>query len=80
MLIARMEIYFQLTVMAPKGSCKGKGKATATAKVPTLVINRHLSLDQEYIKHFIVERILGLIWIYNVCGVKYGRAWDLFLI
>jgi len=29
-------------------------------------------------KGFISEHILGLIWIYNVCGVKDERAWDLF--
>jgi hypothetical protein len=64
--------------MAPKGSRKGKGKATARAKMPTLVINRRLSLDRNRIKGFISEHICGLIQIYIVCGVKDERAWDLF--
>src|SRR5882757_9822566 len=64
--------------MAPKGSRKGKGKATARAKMPTSVINRRLSLDRDRIKGFISEHIRGLIRIYNVCGVKDERAWDLF--
>jgi len=64
--------------MAPKGSRKGKGKATARAKMPTSIINRRLSLDQDRIKGFISEHIRGLIRIYNVCGVKDERAWDLF--
>jgi hypothetical protein len=63
--------------MAPKGSRKGKGKATARAKMPTSVINRRLSLDQDRIKEFILEYILGLIQIYNVCGVKDERTWNL---
>jgi len=63
--------------MAPKGSRKGKGKATARAKMPTLVINRRLSLDRDRIKGFITEHIRGLIPIYNVSGVKDERAWDL---
>jgi len=62
--------------MAPKGSSKGKGKARA--KMPTSVINRRLSLDRDCIKGFISEHIRGLIRIYNVCGVKDERAWDLF--
>jgi len=64
--------------MAPKGSRKGKGKATARAKMPTSVINRRLSLDLNHIKGVISEHIRGLILIYNVCGVKDERAWDLF--
>jgi len=64
--------------MAPKGSLKGKGKATARAKMPTSVINRHLSLDRDRIRGFILEHIRGLIWIYIVCGVKDERAWDFF--
>jgi len=44
----------------------------------TSVINRHLSLNRERVKGFISEDILGLIRIYNVCGVKDERAWDLF--
>jgi hypothetical protein len=46
--------------------------------MPTSVINRRLSLDQDCIKGFISEHICGLIQIYNVCGVKDERAWDLF--
>jgi hypothetical protein len=64
--------------MAPKGSHKGKGKATASGKMPTSVINGRLSLNRDHIKGFILEPIRGLIWIYNVCGVKDERAWDLF--
>jgi len=45
--------------------------------MPTLVINRRLSLDRDHIKAYIPEHICGHIWIYNVCGVKDGRAWDL---
>jgi hypothetical protein len=62
--------------MAPKGSSKVKGKATA--KMPTSVINRRLSLDRDRIKGFISEHICRLIQIYNVSGVKDVRAWDLF--
>jgi hypothetical protein len=62
--------------MAPKGSSKGKGKARA--KMPTSVINRRLSLDWDRITGFISEYIRGLIRMYNVCGVKDERAWDLF--
>jgi hypothetical protein len=64
--------------MAPKGSHKGKGKATAGAKMPTSVINRRLSLDRDRINGFLSEYIRGLIRIYIVCGVKDERAWDLF--
>jgi hypothetical protein len=64
--------------MAPKGSRKGKGKVTARAKMPTSVINRRLSFDRDRIKGFISEHICGLIRIFNVCGVKDERAWDLF--
>jgi len=61
--------------MPPKSSSKGKGNATAM--MPTLVINRHLSLDMDCKKGFISEHIRGLIRIYNICGVKDERAWDL---
>jgi hypothetical protein len=61
--------------MAPKGSSEGLGKARA--KMPTSVINRHLSLDRDRVKGFISEHIRGLIRIYNVCGVKHERAWVL---
>jgi hypothetical protein len=64
--------------MAPKGSCKGKGMATARAKMPTLVINRRLPLDRDRIHGFISERICGLILIYNVNGVKDETALDIF--
>jgi hypothetical protein len=58
--------------MAPKGSSKGKWKARA--RIPTLVINRYLFWDQDLMKGFIKEHIRGLIRIYNVCGVRAGRA------
>jgi len=64
--------------MVRKGSSKGKGKATARAKMPTSVKNRRLSLDRDHMKGFISEHIRGLIRIYNVCGVKDERGWDLF--
>jgi hypothetical protein len=35
-------------------------------------------LDWDRIKGFISEHFGRLIWIYNVCGVKDERAWDLF--
>jgi len=62
--------------MVSKGSHKDKGKATTRAKMPTLVINRRLSLDQDGTKQFIPERIHGPIRIYNARGVKNMRAWD----
>jgi len=62
--------------MAPKGSSKGKGKARAKMRIS--VINRRLSLDRECIQDAISEHIRGLIRIYNLCGVKDERAWDLF--
>jgi hypothetical protein len=46
--------------------------------MPTLVINRCLSLDLVHGKGLISEHIRGLIRIYNVCGVQDERAWDLF--
>jgi len=61
--------------MAPKGSSKGKGKARA--KMPTSVINRRFLCDRDRIKGFISEHTRGLIHIYNACGVKDERAWDL---
>jgi len=64
--------------MAPTGSRKEKGNATARVKMPTSVINRRLSLDRDRIQGFIPEHIRGLIRIYNVCGVKDDKAWDLF--
>jgi len=62
--------------MAPKGSSKEKGKATT--KIPTLSINRQLSLDRVRIKGFISQHIRVLIRIYNFRGIKDDRAWDLF--
>jgi hypothetical protein len=62
--------------MAPKGSSKGKEKAGV--QMPTSVINGRLSLDRDRVKGFISEHIRGLIRIYNVCGVKDDRAWDIF--
>jgi len=64
--------------MAQMGSRKAKGKATARAKMLTSVINRRLSLDRDRMKAFILEHMCGIIQIYNVCGVKAERAWDLF--
>jgi len=64
--------------MAPKGSRKGKGKATARAKMPTSVINQRLSLDRDCKEGFISEHIRGLIRIDNVRDVMDDRAWDLF--
>jgi len=75
MLTFRMKIHFQLTAMAPMGSSKGRRKTGA--KMPTSGINRSLSLNQDRKKGFISEHIHGLIWTYNVCGVKNGRALDL---
>jgi len=62
--------------MAPKISCKRQEKARAM--MPTSVINRCLLLDRDHREGFISEQIRELIWIYNVCGVKDQRAWDLF--
>jgi hypothetical protein len=45
--------------------------------MPTSVIHRHLSLDRDRIKVFISENICRLIRIYDVCGIKDERAWDL---
>jgi len=46
--------------------------------MPTSVLNRCMSFDRDLIEGFISEHIRGLIRIYNVCGVKDERAWDLF--
>ena len=72
-----MKVHSQPAAMAPKGSRKGKGKATARAKMPTLVINRHRSLDWDRIVGFISEHIRGLIVLYYVRGVEVQRAWHL---
>jgi hypothetical protein len=76
MLTFWMFIHFQITATAPMGSSKGKGKDRA--KMPTSVINQHLSLYQDCIKGFISENITELIQIYSVGGVKDERAWDFF--
>jgi len=78
MLTPWMKIHFQLAAMAPKCSRKGERKATARAKLPTLVMNRPLSLVREHTKGFISAYIRRLKRIYNVCGVKDELAWDLF--
>jgi hypothetical protein len=62
--------------MAPNGSCKGPGRATAKAKMPTWVRNRCLKFNWDFMKGFISEHIHALILIYNVCGVKDDRSWD----
>jgi len=41
-------------------------------------MNRRLSLDPDCIKGFISEHIRAFIRIYNLCGIKDERAWDLF--
>jgi len=64
--------------MAPKGSQKGKGKASGGAKMPTSVTNQHLSVDWNRIKGCISEHIGGLIRTYNVGSVKDEWVWDLF--
>jgi hypothetical protein len=46
--------------------------------MPTSVVNHRLSLDRDHMKEFISEQNRGLIQIFNVCGVKDVRAWDLF--
>ena len=76
MLMFQMKIDFHLTAMAPNGRSKGKGKARA--KMRTSDINQRLSLDRDCMTGFISEHIRGLIWIYNVCGIKDDKAWDLF--
>jgi len=74
-LMPRMLVHFQLTVMAPKGRCKGKGKATARGKMPTSVIKWSLLLDWSSIKGFMLNHIFGLTRIYNVCSVEDEREW-----
>jgi hypothetical protein len=64
--------------MATKVSHKGKGKVTASAKLTTSGINRCQFLDRDCTNGFILELIVGLIWMYKVCGLKDERAWDLF--
>jgi len=63
--------------MQPNGSRKGKGKATATAKMATSAITQYLLLDQDRILRFISQPMHGLKRIYNVGGVIDERAWDL---
>jgi len=80
MLTPQMEIHFQPVAMAPKGSRKGKGKATARAKMPTSVIHRRLSLDRNSTTGFISVCIRGLVRMNYVCGVKDQRARTSFMI
>jgi len=63
--------------MAPNGSRKQKRKATARGTMLTSVMNRRLSLNRDRITGFILEHINRPRRIYNVCGVKKERAWDL---
>jgi hypothetical protein len=76
MLTHTISIHFQLPAMAPKCSHRGKGKATARTIMPTLVVNWCLLLDQAQMKRFNTDKIRGLIWIYNVRGVKDVMAWN----
>jgi len=78
MLLPRMLIHFQLAAMAPMGRHKGTEKATGSAKMPTSVIHRRLSLDRKRSQGFNLEHIRGLIRIHIVCGIKDETAWDLF--
>jgi hypothetical protein len=71
-----MEIHFQLTAMAPKGSHNGMGEATARALMLTSGINQCLTLDRNHVKGFVSEHISGLIQIDNVCGVQDARAYE----
>jgi hypothetical protein len=48
--------------------------------VPEMDIYRCLLLDQDCRTGFITEHLRGLIWIYNVCGVKLETAWALLMI
>jgi hypothetical protein len=63
--------------MAPNGSRDGKEKATARAKMPSSVMNQRLWFDRDCINRFISKHIRGLLQIYNVCGIKDDRVWDL---
>jgi len=60
-----------------KGEPQGKGEDNSYAKMPTLVINRRLTLDRDHIQGFMSEQIHSLVRIYNVCGVQAERDWDL---
>ena len=64
--------------MAPKASRKEMGNETAGAKMPTMDTYRDLILDRDSLKVFISKHIHAEIRIYNVCGIKDERAWDLF--
>jgi hypothetical protein len=77
MIMPPVLIHFEFTAMAPKGSRKGKGKATSRAKMTTSFINHHISFDQDHITGLILEHIRGLMRIYNVCALKDERAWEL---
>jgi len=63
-------IDFQLGEMAPKGSHQGKTNKTARAKMPTSVINQHLSLDRDRMQKLILEHIRGPMRRYNAHRVK----------
>jgi hypothetical protein len=78
MLMPLMQIDFQLTAIAPKGSRKAKGKGRARVKMPTSVMNRGLSLDPDHRKEFISESIPGCTQIYKVCRIRDARALYLF--
>jgi hypothetical protein len=60
--------------MAPKGSRKETGEATASVEMRISVINRCLSLDPDRIQGFILEHIRGVIHIYNVTSGNDDRA------
>jgi hypothetical protein len=78
MLMHWTEIHFQLTAMEPMSSHEGEEKGTASAHLPTWVINRLLSLDRDHIKGFNSEPICRLVRISNVCGIQDEWAWNLF--
>jgi len=46
--------------------------------MPTSVINQRFSMDRDHLQQFVLELIRCVILIYNFCGVKVQRAWDLF--
>jgi hypothetical protein len=64
--------------MAAKGSPKGKGKATARAKMVTVIKTGRFSLYLDHIQGLVLEHISGLVSMYNVCGNNDERVWVLF--
>jgi hypothetical protein len=58
--------------MAPNGSRKEKGKATAMAKMPTSVKNRGLSFNRDRLKGYTSEHFQGLIQIFNILASRMG--------